>query len=239
MSNIRRRTYSSDGRYFDPSYFVVYDSYKSGTIMVIDIKSLSVVASATKMFNSSIYYSDSYQARIDIGNPDRLILGGRTIRFIYLSQGQTLEIGANVSDYDTPYGYKVVTKEFSYDYNKCDVQIINISDSSTYGTTGIIHDGYGGMYIFTYDWKQMAKLDSNFNVVSITDVSTEFVNAMGSYYTFYDKGIILTSKIISYDNHSYVTDRMIVNLDDMTFSTLATDINEYEYSGNLEPTLVV
>lgn len=53
------------------------------------------------------------------------------------------------------------------------------------------------------------------------------------------RGIILTSKIISYDNHSYVTDRMIVNLDNMTFSTLATDVNEYEYSGNLEPTLVV
>ena len=243
MSNIRRRTYSNSGVYFDPRYFVVL-SELDNKINIIDIRTLSVVISVDSMYDSEVYYSESHQARIDFEDQDKLILGGRGIIIRSLDKSAIIDIGTNVSNLPIRNtsihdNYKVVNTDFK-NFGYCSAQVVNLSSLSTYGTDGVIHDGFGGMYIFTYNYEKLAKIDSNFNVVSLTNASSDLSKLMSdAYYTFYDKGVILVTKIESKTTYYYRTNRYLVNLDNMTIATIATNISEDTYSGIPESTLVV
>lgn len=259
MSNVRRRTYSSDGMYFDPSYFVVIDyygpdaamGYNNERITFIDTRTCMAVGSVKKVIDARIYYSDAYQARIDIGNPSHAILSGRTIVIDCIPKDALVEdIGINVSNVkfnksasSTSNKYYTVVNTDLDTFTACSVQVVNLSDMSTYGTYGVIHDGYGGMYMFTYNYEKLIKLDENFNIVSFTVISEDVKAALngryGSYYTFYDKGVILVTCKTDRETYKMTTDRYLVDLDNMESQLLYTDAEEYTYAGLVEPTLVI
>ena len=257
MSNIRRRTYSNSGVYFDPSYLVVIDysgpeitmGKNNERITFIDIRTCMAVGSVKNAIDARVYYSNSYQARIDIGNPNQVILSGRTIDINCIPKNALVEgIGTNVSNItfnkESINGkyYKVVNTDLD-EFRSCIVQVVNLSDMSTYGTYGVIHDGYGGMYMLTYDYEKLVRLDENFNVVSFTTISEEVKTALngryGSYYTFYGKGVILVSAKVDYKTYKMTTDRYLVDLDNMKAQLLYANADEYTYSGLVEPTLVI
>lgn len=244
--------------YFDPSYFVVMDyygpdaamGYNNERITFIDTRTCVAIGSVKNVINSRIYYSNTYQARIDIGNPNHAILSGRTIGINCIPKDALVEdVGINVSNVkfnkstsaDDKY-YTVVNTDLDT-FTACSVQVVNLSDMSTYGTYGVIHDGYGGMYMLTYNYEKLIKLDENFNIVSFTviseDVKTALNGKYSSYYTFYDKGVILVTAKVDYTTYEMTTDRYLVDLDNMKAQLLYTNADEYTYSGLVEPTLVI
>lgn len=258
MSNIRRRTYSSGGMYPDYSYFVVMDysgpkiemGRNNKYITFIDTRTCMAVGSVKNAISAGTYYSNSYQARMDIGDSNHAILSGRTISIDCIPKGALVEdVGVNVSNVKfkvsagTGNGYYAVVNTDLDIFTNCSVQVVNLSDMSTYGTYGVIHDGYGGMYMLTYNYEKLIKLDENFNIVSFTTISEDVKAALngsyGSYYTFYGKGVILVSCKTNYETYRMTTNRYLVDLDNMESQLLYTDADEYTYSGLVEPTLVI